>query len=312
MQTDLALRTEPMPDASEAEATQARPRRARRRARSAPGSFLRSVTWVVVAACLLGATICGCHALWRYAEAWSRQQSRFQVAFNEIRHTPIPIWMQADLLADVRRSGAWPDSLNCLDSTLAARLAASFALNPWVREVRGVRVRHPAGVLVELSYREPVATIQTTGGGRVVDRHGVLLPIRQVTNPQHYLVVTGISSTPQGPEGTDWGDLRVQGSAALADYLAAHRRELGIVAIDASRYRGPKPPTGPLYLLTEHGTRVTWGRPPNLTYAGELAADRKLARLVGYVDLNGALDAPAGPYEIDISQWGEPTRRPRR
>jgi hypothetical protein len=275
------------------------------------GLLVRLVLTIGLAVAAVGAVAYGAVELWRYAQSWALEQPRFQFAVAAVEYTPPPIWVRANLLADVQRSAGLPDTINALEAGLAERVAGAFALHPWVREVRRVRLQHPHAVWVELSYREPVARVQSAAGLQLVDRTGVRLPIDQVTDAERYLTVTGVHSTPQGPAGTGWGDVRVEAAAALADVLATKRQRLGIIAIDASRYRGVKPPTGPLYLLTESGTRVTWGRPPHIDYPGEVSVDTKLARLMAYVDKNGSLDAPAGPYDIDVTHWGEPTRRRR-
>ena len=69
-------------------------------------------------------------------------------------------------------------------------------------------------------------------------------------------------------------------------------------------------PSGTFYLLSRGGTRVVWGRPPDTDHPGEIPASEKIARLQDYVRRFGSLEAPAGPYELDIRHWKALSRRP--
>ena len=164
---------------------------------------------------------------------------------------------------------------------------------------------------MKLAYREPVAVVRTTRSLEAVDRDGVLLPAAELPDPQLYLTVTGVRSTPTGPAGTQWDDPALHAAVATADALSPHHRTLGLSTIDVSGYRGNSGNPGSVYLLTEQGTRVKWGRPPTVDYPGEIPVQDKIDRLLKYVTENESLDKPSGPYEIDITHWQEISIRPR-
>jgi hypothetical protein len=238
-------------------------------------------------------------------------QTRFQIPLGDIRFTPMPLWVQSDLLTEIQFLSGLPDTVNTLDSSLAGQIRDAFALHPWVREVQQVRVMRPGQIGVQLTYREPVAMVRTARSLEPIDRDAVLLPAKDLLNPQLYLVVSGVRSTPTGPVGTCWEDAAVAAAAATADSLSPHHRMIGLTTIDVSAYRVKDSGRGHIYLLTEQGTRVNWGRPPNIEVPGEPSTQDKIERLRHYVADHGSLDAPAGPYEIDVTHWQEISVRPR-
>jgi hypothetical protein len=308
---------EPIGDAGEndaAESTEAKPRspsrngksRNKRSTKSLPNLILPLITCVGIAGLAFGG-----YKLFDAARTHVGKQDRFRVAARDIEVTPLPVWIRTDLLAEVQRLGDLPDTLNTLDPHLAENLRDAFALHPWVREVIEVRVIHPVTIRVMLTYREPVAVVRTIRSLEAVDRDGVLLPAAELPDPQLYLTVTGVRSTPTGPAGTQWDDPALHAAVATADAISPHHRTLSLSTIDVSGYRGNSGNQGSIYLLTEQGTRVKWGRPPTVDYPGEIPIQDKIDRLLKYVTENESLDKPSGPYEIDITHWQEVSVRPR-
>jgi hypothetical protein len=267
--------------------------------------------WLLVALLLVAAVAVGGLRLVALIRDEVRAQPRFRAVFRNTQVTPLPPWIECDLLAQVQDVAGLPDTLQTLDADLAERLRDAFARNPWVREVEEVRIVHPATIRVKLEYREPVAVVRSVRGAEPVDRDAVLLPIGELRHPEVYLTVTGVRSTPTGPAGTHWDDAAVAAAAVTAHALAPRHRTLGLTTLDVSSYHptGDKP--GHLYLLTEQGTRVKWGHPPDSDYPGEVPTDDKIDRLLEYVQLHGSLDAPRGPYDIDVTHWQEITIRSR-
>jgi hypothetical protein len=280
--------------------------RSKRSTKSLPSLFLPLLTCVAIAGLAFGG-----YKLFETARAHVGEQDRFRVAARDIEVTPLPVWIRTDLLAEVQRLGDLSDTLDTLDQQLAENLRDAFALHPWVREVIEVRVIHPATIRVKLDYREPVAVVRATRSLEAVDRDGVLLPAAELPDPQIYLTVTGVRSTPTGPAGTQWDDAALLSAVATADALSPHHRTLGLSTIDVSGFRGGSANQGTIYLLTEQGTRVKWGRPPNVDYPGEVPVQDKIDRLLKYVTENESLDKPSGPYEIDVTHWQEVSIRPR-
>lgn len=260
--------------------------------------------------------VCGCAAAvilaaWAGAklERFARGNPAVQLSWEAIHVTEQPLWIAVPVKQRALENSTLPKRLSILEPHTARQVAAAFALEPWVREVKAVRIYREPSCVVELTYREPVALVAFRRELIPVDAEGVVLPAREVTTLQPYpRVVIGGAAEPPAP-GTAWENVQVKAAARLAEFLAPHQAALRIAVIEASRYRGDEPPTGPLELLTRAGSRVIWGRPPGTSYSGELSAEIKLQRLLDYVEQFGSLDAPSGPYEIDVTRWTGMTRR---
>ncbi|MBI3461658.1 MAG: hypothetical protein HY000_01155 [Planctomycetes bacterium] len=272
---------------------------------------MQSIGWTLAVAIVTLALAAGGFKLSQIARAQVQQQERFRVSLASVELSPLPVWIHGDLLGEVKFLSGLPDTVNTLEPNLAERLRSAFALHPWVCEVLEVRITQPATIRVQLAYREPVAVVRTARSLEPVDREGVLLPAAGFPNPEVYLTVSGVRSTPTGPAGTRWDDSAVGAAARVAEAVTPHHRTLGLTTLDVSRYRPNAAAASQIYLLTEQGTRVKWGR-PDPDYPGEVSTEDKLDRLRQYVADHGSLDSPAGPYDIDVTHWQEVSIRPRQ
>ncbi len=251
-------------------------------------------------------------AVW-YGLACARDYARatLQTDWDRIRLTEQPGWIAVPLKERILARSTLPRRFSVLEPGIAKRLARAFALEPWIKRVVRVRLFRSGEVVVEVEYREPVAVVQQGNKLVPVDAEAVVLPVGEVTAWQVYpRVVVGRSARAPSP-GLSWESEAVRAAAALAAFLAPYQHKLQVILIDATRYRGDAPPTGPIVLETRGGSRIVWGRPPGTSYPGELAAEQKLQRLLDYVDQFGSLEAPSGPYEIDVTRWTGMSRRLR-
>ena len=243
-----------------------------------------------------------------------RERSEYRLPASEISVVRMPHWVPHDLVDQVVEANALPDELSLLDENLTQDIADSFALHPWVANVLSVRKTFPGRIDVELEFRKPVAMVQVSNGMYPVDASGALLPPTDfsVADTGKFLVIQNVKSTPQGPAGTNWGDVGVVGAARLADVLFAHWKQYGLAAIVVPRQSAAdaKPDDFIYELLTTGGSRIVWGRIPDSDYPGELSAEQKIGRLKKYLDDFDSFDHPHGPYEIDIRHWREISRRP--
>ena len=126
----------------------------------------------VVALLTSGGLLFGLLGLGRWARDRLSQRDHYTVAFTDLRCQVPPGMTPADFLAEVQYLGGLPDRVTVLEPRLAARLAAAFALHPWVERVEGVALRGPDGPRVRLRLRTPALA----AAGRVLDANGVLLP----------------------------------------------------------------------------------------------------------------------------------------
>jgi hypothetical protein len=241
-------------------------------------------------------------------------RSEYQLPATAIEVTQPPHWVPHDLVAQVAEHASLPAQLSILDDNLVTDVAEAFRLNPWVDEVVSVQKSFPAKVVVTLTYRRAIAMVDVRQGQYPIDAHGVLLPPQDfsVADTKSYPTITGVTSTPQGPAGTSWGDQVVEDAAALAAELAPCWKKLGLTAIVCPRTaeRPAKIDEGVFVLVAKGGSKIVWGHAPGIDHPGELSTAQKIGRLEDYVSRFGGFDRPQGPYQIDIRHWRDISRTP--
>ena len=203
-----------------------------------------------------------------------------------------------EFLGEVQFVARFPDSACALDEGLPARLSAAFAQHPWVEQVQGVEVVAPRQVRVRLVYRTAVLRVRAKGedAERAVDRFGVRLPGAAV-DPALPLLV-GEVSPPAGLPGQPYGDDRVEAAARTAAFLAPYQDRLSLQTFETAADGG--------LTLSGPAGRVRWGSGAwRRATQGEAAADAKVRRLLDF-----AAKHSDGPWEVDVRQEDEMTRRP--
>lgn len=227
----------------------------------------------------------------------------YRVTARNIEITPLPSWIHCDVRDEAFSSAEPSGSLSLQDDNLTEKIAAAFSLHPWVARVHKVTKRHPARVVVDLEYREPVLMVDTTAGLLPVDVNGVLLPAGDFSpvEKSRFPRLVGIDTAPVGTAGERWGDPRVMGAARVVAAIGLNWQELKLDRIAPSTKPVSNAPDDYVYiLLTRGGTQIFWGRAPGGTIPGELSPRDKLARLRQYYAEFGSLDGRNGPQELDI------------
>jgi hypothetical protein len=186
-------------------------------------------------------------------------------------------WVRCDLKAEALRNASLDGGLPLDDPELSRRLARAFEMHPWVKLVVDVGLKHPAAAAVEVLCREPVAMVGVKGGLLAVDAEGVVLPSADFTaeSASLYPRIAGVESSPQGPEGSAWGDPVVEEGAALALAVGPEWKQLGLTEcrpVGRPGFRrwelvGPPPRT------------ILFGSAPGREAPGEPLAAAKIARL---------------------------------
>jgi hypothetical protein len=250
----------------------------------------------------------------RFPNLQDHQQYRLPTAQIEI--TPPPRWVPADLAEQVARRAGLPDELSLLDKDATRRVAEAFERHPWVKGRVRVSTSVPARMRVELEYREPVAMVRAASGAALfpIDAEATLLPSADFLPAEvpKYPLINNVRTPPRGAEGTVWKDDNVIAAAQLAVLLKPYWQQFGLQSI-----RVPENSDNQvawvdlnLQLMTQGGSRVIWGRAPGAKHPGELPADKKIERIKFYLKHHGPFDAAHGPYEYDITQWRDISRKP--
>ena len=240
-----------------------------------------------------------------------RQNAKFQMSVDRIDLTPATRWTPHDIVENVAKNHPDWSERSLLESSLAADLAAAFAQHPWISQVDRVEKTRQGRVIVQVTYRTPVAMIETHRGLYPVDAQGVLLPPNDFSLAESDQLphLRQIRTMPSGPAGTVWGDPLVVSGVKLCaalmpeGNLESHWVRYGLEAIVAplappgTAEITPEPPV--FELLTQGGRRIIWGRPPG-DDSLEPTVTQKLGRLDSYIRQQKSLDQPVGAYRIDI------------
>lgn len=206
-----------------------------------------------------------------------RQQPDFLLRPENVIVTGQPDWVNVDIAAEALRDASLDASLPLDDPELARRLARAFDVHPWVRSVDRVEVKSPAAAFVTITCREPVAMVRVPGGLLPVDGEGVVLPSDGFTPEEaaSYPVVAGVSSLPQGPAGSAWGDPVVEQAVAVVAVTLPEWQPLDLVEcrlVTAGQH-------GSWELVNASGMAIAFGSAPGQERRDEQGMAEKIAAL---------------------------------
>ncbi len=239
---------------------------------------------------------------WKHWARPALNPTLYQLTPDNVQIPPAPPWIRSDIKAEVFRDGSLAEA-SALETDLTPRIAQAFEMHPWVAEVTRVSKQAPAHVVVDLTYRQPVAWVevpegmfgQPEQGALPIDGKSVLLPQADFTKDDLglFIRIDVENLSMSGPTGTVWGDPRVAGAAAIASVIGEHWRELGLYEIKAlADYSQSNTPARTRYeLCTPNSKRLNWGSAPGQEPPGEPPAATKLRLLREYVERRGPLDA---------------------
>jgi hypothetical protein len=213
------------------------------------------------------------------ARDWLAGRGHYTVALMEVSCPVPPRTERTAFLAEVQYLGTLPEQLSTLDPAVTLRLAAAFALHPWVERVNTVRLRAPEGPRVDLVLRTPALA----AAGRVLDARGVLLP--DGAPAEGLIHWQSDCPSPRGPAGTPWGDATLEAAARTAASLRPSQEILHLTSVEGTAEN----------LIFNGKVRVQWG-----AAGDEAATAAKLNRL------RESCDRPGGPGgEIDLRGVGD-------
>ena len=247
------------------------------------------------------------------------QRDRFKLTVDAIELTAASNWAPHDVALRVAAEHNQWKERSLLDRTLVADLAADFAQHPWIETVDRVEKTRQGRVIVQVTYRTPVAMIETIRGLLPVDANGVLLPSQDFSEAESKQLprLEGIKSLPNGDPGQPWGDPIVAAGAKLCRELVpkgtldSHWTHFGLKTVIAP----PPPKTAPtdipeplVFQLVTKGTEqgnyqdgrlIIWGRAPGDDTL-EPTVDQKLGRLDEYLNRFKSLELPEDGQVLDL------------
>jgi hypothetical protein len=261
-----------------------------------------------VLALLVGLGIAANFAWTKYAPTIALHP-QYDISADDVTITPPPPWIRSDIKSEVLRDAGLIGNVSVLDdwNMLAERLRDAFEMHPWVDSVVRIERRLPSAIDVQLTYRQPIAAVESIEAGGMsflpIDEHAIRLPDVDLTETERrYLPrISGVTGRPL--VGDAWEDPRVVGGAQLAALLADIWQRLRLVEISS--------PPQPLIrndvriytyeIITTGGTRILWGATNGQeTVAGEPPFAEKRQRLLDYAAQHGKLESIDGPESIDL------------
>lgn len=204
----------------------------------------------------------------------------------------------------------WKDR-SLLEDNLASDIATEFRKHPWIASVDRVEKTRQGKVKIEVTYRNPVAVVETFQGLVSVDSGGVVLPSGDIrpSDWDRLPHLKGIRSSAAGLTGQRWNDPLVISGAKLCSVLLPKGNIdsiwkkfglLAVVAPDQSGLTAEEALQPPVFeLLTQRQRRIIWGHPPDVN-SHEPSAAKKLERLAEYVKKQKSLDQPPGNLAIEL------------
>lgn len=246
-----------------------------------PGSTLMKVR---IAAGLVGAVAIGFGWVWmsnaleKYA-ADRLDRDDTPVAPVELAHAPA--WMGAKLREQLQGVAGQKVSNDPMARKELAQAYVEFSNNPWVDSVKSVRRLANGGVVIEATYREPVAMIEQPEGLRIVDAKGVMLPGVYPKVQQASLglpVVRGVSGAQPEADGDIWNSPDLMAGLTMIKTLRSEPYFNQVVAYDVGR----RDPVGRVRvsLVTPDG-QIDWGLPVGQEQAIEPSKEHKLKLVAG-------------------------------
>jgi hypothetical protein len=261
----------------------------------------RAKALVVIGVVLLLAF--GVKAIWRQAAPIVAERDRYLIPAERITISKPPEWLVADVRQQVVHASGLDKRLSVLDGNVFEAVKHAFALHPWVKSVDRVAKKFPPGVHVELTYREPLAVVETARGELLpVDVGGSHLPAEDVPLIRRKYLPRIIGIVGQPPVGQRWEDPRLQGAVEIVMSLGEQWEPLHLASI-TPRAR-PEISGEQQYfvydLVTRGGTQIIWGASPHARAPGEAKFVEKLERLQRCVEEYGPLDSVKAPGRVDV------------
>jgi hypothetical protein len=205
--------------------TDAMPRKSKKSNRPTAGS--RSLRPVLAMLLTLGAVaglLFGLGWVGDHARKGLGPHDRYRVRFADVECDTPPGCDRPTFLSEVRYVSDVPDTFQLLDPELTPKLSAAFAAHPWVEAVDGVDVEPPARVRVRVRFRTPALVVRLESGGvRLVDENGVLLPVSEA--PLGLAELATAVRDPQSQAGKLWPDDTVKRAVELVRSYHPRRLE---------------------------------------------------------------------------------------
>ncbi len=229
-----------------------------------------------------------------------------------------PKWMSKALATEILTKSFTPirDKLAYLhrtgqDEMLPEILAHQLRKNPWVKQVIWVRRTFAGSLVINCTFREPLAQVKSGTWYYLVDFQGHLLPGKYsaaALTGCGLMEIKGVAGSVPST-GKLWKNEDLQAALKIVKLIRTMPFRKQIRAVDVTNYKGRiNPASCWIILVTARDTVIRWGRPVGQENGLEISAEQKLALLAGiykrhgYVDFGRSfIDIRRSATEVDVS-----------
>ncbi|MEO0512330.1 MAG: hypothetical protein AAF108_05475 [Planctomycetota bacterium] len=189
-----------------------------------------------------------------------------------------------------------------------AEISHALIDSGWVGSVPSVRRGRSNTIEVRADWLLPAAVVRSGAFDYLISTDARPLPVHYQQGTTQHIAVVG---TPAADDAEALWRVRtgvpqpinepslIEGLGVL-EVLRTNTGADQIVAIDVSSR-----PRGPVELVTEYGTRIVWGSPPNTPSPGEVSTEQKLERLAYFAqshDYGLRIDAGQQRLRVDTQE----------
>ncbi|MCC6507817.1 MAG: hypothetical protein IT423_01820 [Pirellulaceae bacterium] len=227
---------------------------------------------------------------WYYYGAEHLDQTLYGVKLENIELTPQPPWIHSNLKEQVYRENGLSE-VSLLEPEATATIAHAFDANTWIKSTNQVRKMSGGKVVVDVTYRRPVAMVfqsppPGTGNGKglcyPVDEEGSLLPTDEFS-PSEVLNYFMIFAENAAPSDTAFRDPRILEALQLVRLLEPQRESLQLACIhvqpDAIDQQLGGFNSWIMYITTQDKREIIWGHAPSRETQDEMLVEEKVARM---------------------------------
>ena len=280
----------------------------RRRLRDAVTSLYRPSTLGVLAI-LLGAAVATPQVM-RLTRELARQPI-YLVEGGDVQITRPHEFVDPHFFRDALDAAGLEPPLSVVDPLLVSRLRLSLEESPWVASVDHLSATLSGGVRIALTYRRPAMMVQTGDGLFPVDEDAVLLPSRSFDRMDagRFPMLRLFEGSPAAAVGGRWRDTRVLSAVQVVRALHPFGEDQTLWQRAELVELRPGDTTKTWEIWTAAGSRVIWGEADSDGVV-EPATEQKIGKLESLLAQRRSLNAPAGPYRIDLRRWDVITLEP--
>lgn len=261
---------------------------------------------------------------WFYYGAEHLDKALYSLKQENLTVTQQPDWIQSNVVEDVFRN-ANLNNISLLSQNANAIVAQAFETNHWIKSTNRVTKATGGKVVVDVTYRRPVAMVwyepdpnmpavdgvQRKPGFFPVDDDGVVLPTTDFQNLDgneisNYFVLWAAGARPAGDAGMAFGDVRITEALQLCKFLYDDRQALGIKGISITQEnRSSSSSPWIMVLHTIDDLSIIWGHAPSVQAPSEPSPKNKRDFLFAWLE-NARKTNSRASVDLRKSTAGQP------